>query len=157
MSVGRLPPFVRGKLNKAECGPTSCGVRQMSIAQLHEVGVPKEKKYSLAEATEIHLHNIWRNKAMQITALSGGMYGNLSKILENEIQHGGEQPVHSTLLDLYSGNNGPLWDKTGEYLTNAISKAEFGTLDKVKDHPERYKAASEAARAFVNSLAMALR
>ena len=84
MSVGRLPPFVTGKLNKAECGPTSCGIRQTVIAQLHQVGVPKEKKYSLAEVTEIFLHNIWRDKAMQITALSTGLFEHLTNILASE-------------------------------------------------------------------------
>ena len=102
MSVGRLPPFVRGKLNKAECGPTSCGIRQTVIVQLHQVGVPKEKKYSLAEATEIFLHNIWRDKALQITALSNGMHTHLKYIIE-------EDPVlaakeYPSLLDVLMGD-----------------------------------------------------
>ena len=49
-----------------------------------------------------------------------------------------------------------MWGTTTEYLTNAISKAKFGTLDKVKDHPERNKAAGEAAQTFVSALGMAL-
>ena len=43
MSVERLPPFVRGPLNKAECGPTSCGVRQTVLAQNHQGSVQVEK------------------------------------------------------------------------------------------------------------------
>ena len=45
------------------------------------------------------------------------------------------------MLDLLTGDNELMWRTTLEYLTNAISKAEFGTLDKVKGHPERNKAA----------------
>ena len=82
MSAGRLPPFVRDKLNKAECGPTSCGIRQTVIAQLNHVGVPKEKAYSLAEVAEIFLHNIWRDKFLQITALSMGLHSFLKNIVE---------------------------------------------------------------------------
>ena len=60
------------------------------------------------------------------------------------------------MLYLFTGDNNLMWGTTSEYLTNVISKAEFGTLDKVQGHPERNKAASKAAQAFVNSLAMAL-
>ena len=59
-------------------------MRQTVIAQLHQSGETKEKEYSLAEATEIFLHNIWRDKAMQITALSTGLFQHLSNILAGE-------------------------------------------------------------------------
>ena len=72
MSSGRLPSFVRGKANKTVCGPISCAVRQTVIAQLHHSAEAKEREYSLSEATEIFLWKIWRDKSMQITALSSG-------------------------------------------------------------------------------------
>ena len=89
MSSGRTPSFVRKKVNKSECGPTSCGVRQMVIAQLHHSVATKEREYSAAEATEIFLWNLWRYKTMQFTALHSGLTMHLSNILEDETKNAG--------------------------------------------------------------------
>ena len=93
---------------------------------------------------------------MQITDLSTSMFDHLTNILATETEHRGEPQVHPDVQHMLTGDTGILWSSTLVYLTNTITNADFGTLDKVKDHPERNKAAGEAAQAFVNALGMAM-
>ena len=93
---------------------------------------------------------------MQITALSTGLFQHLSNILAGETEHGGELQVHLDVQFMLSGNTEALWSTTLTYLMHAIKTADFGTLDKVKDHSEMNKAAGDAAQAFVSTLVMAI-
>ena len=50
-----------------------------------------------------------------------------------------------------------MWNTALAHITTSILDADFGTLDKVKHHSERNKAASEAAQTYVNALAMVVK
>ena len=81
---------------------------------------------------------------------STGLSDHLTNILTTETDHGGEPQVHPNVLDMLTRDTDSLWSSTLGYLSHTITTADFGTLDKVKDHPERNKAAGEAAQTFVN-------
>ena len=92
----------------------------------------------------------------QITALSNGLSKHLCDILEGETEIAGGPQVHPDVQSMLCRDTGVMWSTTLAYLTQAILDADFGTLDKVKDHFERNKSAGEAAQAFVNGLGMAI-
>ena len=93
---------------------------------------------------------------MQITALSNGLSQHLSNILAGETENAAGPQVHPDVQSMLCGDTGTMWSTTLAYFTHPILDADFGTLDKVKDHFERNKSAGEAAQAFVNGLGMAI-
>ena len=151
MSSGRLPPFVRDKVNKTECEPTSCGIRQKVIAQLNHMELPKEKVYSQTDVTEIFLHNIWRDKFLQISALCMGMHTLFEKTIESDADK-----EYSSLIDALVVSLDSMWAVTRKHIVTTMLDADYGTLAKIKGHKDRTAAALEAAQTYTNGLAMVI-
>ena len=124
------------------------------IAQLHHVGVPKEKNYSIAEVTEIFLHNIWRDKFLQITALSMGMHAFLKNIIDSDADKRAKE--YNSLLDVLDGSTETIWSIARGHIVTIMLVADYGTLDKIKGHKDRGTAVLDAAQTYTNGLAVAM-